>query len=162
MDLLLANRLLHIGRQNHMKTLFRTILPLLCFAMVFAIVGGCGRHSTEQVEARERKSVSSPDGKLEAKLALLELGTGETQLRRQMIYLIPTGMVLKLKGPDTAGYIAASIDSCRDENVDVHWTGNDKIVVQFSQDRPSWVEYVPQVQGVTVVLESAANKPTKP
>ena len=138
--------------------------PVFLAVLLFttcAMHSGCGRHSTEQVEARERKSVSSPDGKLEAKLALLEFGTGDAQ-RRQMIYLIPRGITIKLRGPDTAGYIAASIASCRDENIDVSWTANDKIVIRFSQDRPSWVEYVPQVQGVTVVLENTANKAIKP
>jgi hypothetical protein len=115
-----------------------------------------------EVEAKERKSVRSPNGRLQAKLAVLAAGDGATALRMQMIYVMPVGVNPKLTGQETGGYVAASIDACRDENIEVRWVSDDRIEIAFKQDRPSWVNFIPRVQGVSVALDDRAKEPNQP
>jgi hypothetical protein len=119
-----------------------TAISVLAFAL-----GGCAR---DEPQAKERKTVVSPSGRLQAKIAVLDLGPA---MRLQQVYITQSGTSVKLTGRDTAGMIAATVYECQDENFDARWISDNKLAVTFSQDKPGWVNYVSHVQGVMIVME---------
>lgn len=127
----------------------------LCVALIVSLCG-CSR---TQVEAKERSSVASPNGALQAKIGVEE---ADNSLRLQFVYVIPTGRTVRLKNGDTVGMTAAIVHDCRDENFEVVWLSDVCLEVRFRQNSPSWVTFVPQVQGVRIVMRnlSAEAEPT--
>jgi hypothetical protein len=128
---------------------------LLVVVVFILTLSACGRRD---VEAKDRKSVISPDGKLVARIAVTQL-TGH--IRLQQVFVMSRDVSVRLKGGETAGMIAAIVEACRDENFDVSWRSNGHLIIEYRQDRPSWVNFIPVVNGVEIELIDRSKRPNQ-
>jgi hypothetical protein len=135
------------------------MLPRLALSVQFAcllLLSGCGGH--ESLPIAERNSVPSPSSQKEARIATFDLSTTN---RVQNVYIVPNGFSGDLAVPTSAAKIAASVQNCRDEDFNVRWISDERLVVVFRQDRPSWINYVPYVEGVAIEIENQSKAPNR-
>ena len=127
-------------------------LQLVCFFLV----AGCG--GVKPIEDVERRAVRSPGGRQEARRASYDLGK---TTRVQNVYIVPQGFSGKLSALDSVARVAASVQDCRDDDLEVRWLTDERLVVVFRQERPSWVNYVPYVAGVAIEIENRSKAPNQ-
>ncbi|MGC4072363.1 MAG: hypothetical protein QM760_07580 [Nibricoccus sp.] len=105
-----------------------------------------------KVTVKEHAAFPSPDGKLVARLVIVDAGA--TTSRGQMVLITPPGIKID-ETTELSPYRAASIDRCADKDISVKWDGSSAVRINFSQFSPSWIGYVPEIQGVKIRLEDA-------
>ncbi len=134
--------------QRTTVTRTRLSIPFFLVSLLGALMCGCG--STELVP-KERKRVTSPSGRQEVRIAAFDL---TPEIRVQQAFIVPSGFTQELNSINSAGKIVASVHGCKDEHFDARWLSDDRLAIFFEQDRPNWVNYVPRVEDVTIVIDN--------
>ena len=124
---------------------FRGVFGLL----LCVVLAGCFGMT---VAVKEHAAFPSPDGKLVARLVFVDAGA--TTSHCQLVLITPPGITID-ETTELSRYRAASIDRCADKDIFVTWDGNSAVRITFTQFRPSWIGYIPEVQGVKIRLEHA-------
>jgi len=59
------------------------------------------------------------------------------------------------------GTSIATVHSCENSDIDVHWTDARSVVIRYSQTQPDWISFVKISAGVAVFIEEKAIGPNQ-